>query len=508
MILGTQSDSLKSENKIIFYKKLLSQIPDLIFQLTLSNLGELNFTFLNKSVINYFELSLADLRKFDTQSILEDKIVFEDLAPLIESLKGAQLSSEIWEHEFRCILPKKGLRWFKGVANVALDENGQTVFFGRVNDVTERKQKDIELKISEQRFQFAMEASTKGIWDLNLKTNKVFYSAQSMKMLGFEEKDSIDTHNKWDDRIHPEDKINYLNEIQLHLDNKTPFYENSKRMLTKEENYKWILSRGKVIERDEIGNPIRLIGTHTDISGIMEKENEMSKTLEIISEQNSRLLNFAHIVSHNLSSHSGNFKMLLEIIEDENDDYMIKEIFQHLKTSSSALSLTIDHLKELVEINSCLIHKKEKLNINSFLNRVFSILEEEIRINKVVIKNYISNDVEILFNPSYLESILLNFTTNAIKYAHPDRYPKIIYTLAIEKNYTVLEINDNGLGINLEKYGAKLFGMYKTFHNNANARGIGLFITKNQLESMGGKVEVASKVNVGTTFKIYFNNEF
>jgi signal transduction histidine kinase len=329
-----------------------------------------------------------------------------------------------------------------------------------------------------------------------------------MKMLGFEEEDSIDTHNKWDDRIHPEDKINYLNEIQLHLDNKTPFYENSKRMLTKEEKYKWILSRGKVIEWDEIGNPVRLIGTHSDISGIMEKEGEMSKTLEIMSEQNSRLLNFAHIVSHNLSSHSGNFKMLLDIIEDEDNEQMIKDIFQHLKTSSSALNLTIDHLKELVDINSSLVHKKETLNVNFFLNRIFSILEEEIRINKVVIKNNVSNDVTILFNPSYLESILLNFTTNAIKYAHPDRYPEIIYTLAIEKNFTILEINDNGLGIDLEKHGDKLFGMYKTFHNNANARGIGLFITKNQIEAMGGKVEVESKVNIGTTFKIYFNNEF
>ena len=68
-------------------------------------------------------------------------------------------------------------------------------------------------------------------------------------------------------------------------------------------------------------------------------------------------------------------------------------------------------------------------------------------------------------------------------------------------------IEDNGLGINLEKHGEKLFGMYKTFHKNANARGIGLFITKNQIESMGGSIEVESKVNVGTTFKINFNEE-
>jgi sensor histidine kinase regulating citrate/malate metabolism len=101
----------------------------------------------------------------------------------------------------------------------------------------------------------------------------------------------------------------------------------------------------------------------------------------------------------------------------------------------------------------------------------------------------------------------LNFTTNAIKYSHPDRIPEIYYDLEKENDKFVLKIKDNGLGIDLDRHGEKLFGMYKTFHNNPDARGIGLFITKNQIESMGGKVEVESKKNIGTTFKIFFNNE-
>jgi len=76
-----------------------------------------------------------------------------------------------------------------------------------------------------------------------------------------------------------------------------------------------------------------------------------------------------------------------------------------------------------------------------------------------------------------------------------------------EDGKCVLEIKDNGLGIDLEKHGRKLFGMYKTFHKNKNSRGIGLFITKNQIESMGGNIEVESKTNIGTTFKIFFSNE-
>jgi signal transduction histidine kinase len=118
-------------------------------------------------------------------------------------------------------------------------------------------------------------------------------------------------------------------------------------------------------------------------------------------------------------------------------------------------------------------------------------LSEEINNNKVKIYKRIPKDYRVAFNPSYLESILLNFTTNAIKYSHPDRIPEIYYDLEKENDKFVLKISDNGLGIDLDKYGEKLFGMYKTFHNNP----------------MGGKVAVESKKNVGTTFKVFFNNE-
>jgi signal transduction histidine kinase len=171
------------------------------------------------------------------------------------------------------------------------------------------------------------------------------------------------------------------------------------------------------------------------------------------------------------------------------------------------LSETIDHLKELVDIQSTIIHKKENLNLNAFLNHTLELLSKEIKDHNVNIINLVNAKETVQFNPAYLESIFLNFTTNAIKYAHPDRQPEIRYSLQKEQGKLVLLIQDNGVGINLEKYGEKLFGMYKTFHQHPNARGIGLFITKNQIESMGGSIEVESQVNVGTTFKINFSNE-
>jgi signal transduction histidine kinase len=169
--------------------------------------------------------------------------------------------------------------------------------------------------------------------------------------------------------------------------------------------------------------------------------------------------------------------------------------------------LTIDHLKDLVEIQTELVHKREPLNLNAYLGKTLNILGEEINKNKVVIQNTISNEATVSYNPAYLESVLLNLTSNAIKYSHPDRIPVISYSLSTNKSQKILTIKDNGLGIDLKLNGDKLFGMYKTFHNNKDSRGIGLFITKNQIEAMGGRIQVKSEVGIGTIFKIIFNEE-
>ena len=108
----------------------------------------------------------------------------------------------------------------------------------------------------------------------------------------------------------------------------------------------------------------------------------------------------------------------------------------------------------------------------------------------------------VSYIPAYLESIMLNLATNALKYRSPDRAPQITCKSYSDNGHTYLTFSDNGIGIDMAKYGDKVFGMYKTFHTNTNSKGIGLFITRNQIESLGGSIEIESAVNVGTTFKI------
>jgi signal transduction histidine kinase len=166
----------------------------------------------------------------------------------------------------------------------------------------------------------------------------------------------------------------------------------------------------------------------------------------------------------------------------------------------------MDNLNEVVSIQTDINPIIEDLNLNNYIQKTIEVLGNQIIKNNVLIHNNISDTATVSFNPAYLESVLLNFISNAIRYKHPQRRPEIILHFYTENKTKVLEIKDNGIGIDLKKNGKKLFGLYKTFTSNPESRGIGLFISKNQIDAMKGKIEVESTLNKGTTFKIHFNN--
>ncbi|MXO06191.1 PAS domain-containing protein [Flavobacterium sp. HBTb2-11-1] len=489
-----------------FYKKLLAEMPDLLFQFVIDTDNNYSFPLVSKSADEIFELSAIDFNN-DIKFIVYDRILPQDRELFFQSLIKARKEIKPWEIEFRATLPKKGIRWFKIVAKTESATNGNVIFYGHVSDITDLKDKEEKLRISEERFQFALDASTAGIWDWDMVTNRVFYSSLSLKILELESTDIFDDPERWDKIVHPDDLPKYYSDIHEHFDNKIPFYENYHRVMTSSGNYKWILDRGKVIKRDENGKPLRVIGTHTDVSAQKEKELELMKTMKLYSDQNSRLLNFSHIVSHNLNTQAGNIKSILDLIDADVSKQTVTEMLEYLRTVSNDLNETISNLTQIVKTQSNINIAVVPLKLCEYIEKTISTIKGYHKERKVTIINNVPKYLTVNFNPAYMESVLLNFTTNAIKYAHPDRDPVITFDFAIEpEGFKSLKITDNGLGIDLKVYGDLLFGMYKTFHKHEEARGIGLYITRNQIEAMKGTVEVESEVGVGTSFKIIFND--
>jgi len=497
-------DIYDADNQNSIYRKLLEQVPDLIFKLIwLVNKQEYAAVYISNGIENIFELTLDQFTH--NPSSLKNRIVPECYRKFIISLTQARDEFKNWDCEFEVNLPIKGLRTLKVNAIPEMDEDN-ICFYGKVTDITSQKAQEKELEMSEKRYTYALKAASEGIWDYDSVKNEAYFSAQSMRILGLPERDTVMPYEFWLNRIHPDDLKNYNKTVKKFFKNKKVAYEAIYRILTEHGTYRWVLSRGKGVEFDDKGSPVRSIGTHKDVTLLKEKETELAKTIDIIGEQNKRLTNFAHIVSHNLRSHAGNLKMLIDLFKAA-DEKEREEMMEHLEAISDGLYVTIGHLKELVEIQFEIKNIRVEINLRSYLKNILTILHNEIIKHGVRVDINIPIDATVYYNPAYLESVLLNFTTNAIKYSSPDRTPVIVYDYEIIDNKKILSITDNGLGIDLKKHKNALFGMYKTFHKNQNSRGIGLFITKNQVEAMGGSIEVTSEINKGTTFKICFNDE-
>lgn len=389
------------------------------------------------------------------------------------------------------------------VTPIVNEQQESVGFLGMATDISQIQKAKKALLESEERWQFALEGAGEGVWDWDLESEAVFISPKSKVILGFQDNELNNTAESWRNLIHPDDEAHYATQLQEHLDGKTELYVCEYRARCKNGDYKWVLDRGKVIKRDPFGYPLRIIGTHADISRIKEKEAELKNTIDIIGEQNRRLLNFAHIVSHNLRSHSGNFEMMLKLHEEAETEAEKAEMLSHIHTISEKLTETITHLNEVVMVQTSIDLQRQRINLHDAAERTKKILTASISAKKARVSNTIPKNITINYNAAYLESILLNLISNAVKYSHPDRLPEVIISAHQDKEQVVLKIADNGLGINMALHRDKLFGMYKTFHPNTDAKGIGLFITRNQVEAMGGRIEAESEENKGSVFTVY-----
>ena len=390
-----------------------------------------------------------------------------------------------------------GQRWMRLIAISDFENNNCKLLHGLLQDIHEIKTAQMEIQLREQEFRQSFWYASTGMALIDLEGKIVRANPSLCDTLGYTvqeliEIDKIFLSNK-DDAVITASLIGQLARGERES------FEQEKRYFHKNQKVIWAILSMSTVKNDK-GETTHYVALVTDIT-------DKKLLTESLKEHNNRLQNYAHIVSHNLRSHTGNLMMLLELSEIDDEQKIDQELFDHIKSAASNMTETVSHLSEIVEIQNLI---KNTLVAQNLEKRVLKALENVqatiTQINGKVTVN-VSENLMVYAIPSYLDSIILNILTNAIKYRSQDRLLNIEITAENENGCISLSFTDNGLGIDLERYGSKIFGMYKTFHDHKDARGIGLFMTKNQLEAMGGGIEVQSKIGVGSTFKIYFKNE-
>jgi PAS domain S-box-containing protein len=237
-----------------------------------------------------------------------------------------------------------------------------------------------------------------------------------------------------------------------------------------------------------------------DVTEIKEAE-QVRALAEKLSIQNKQLASFAHIVSHNLRSPVGNLNALLELHKIASPEER-HDLFDKFHRVADHLSSTLNDLVDSLRIKEDITKERDTLHFEKILNKTKEILTAQILESGATITNNFNRQPVIHYPQIYLESIFLNLLSNAIKYRSHDRPLRVHFqTLEINK-YIVLTVEDNGQGIDMARNGEKLFGFYKAFHQSKDSKGMGLFLTKTQVEAMGGSINAFSQLGKGTTFTI------
>ncbi|MFV8364674.1 PAS domain S-box protein [Flavobacterium sp. ZT3P35] len=368
-------------------------------------------------------------------------------------------------------------------------------------DITDRKSSENIILKSQQRIESLINTIDGIVWECDAKTFSFnFISKKVEKILGYSAEEWVQNETFWVDHIHPDDKKWTIEYCTLKV-NENSNHDFEYRMIAKDGKVVWLRDIVNVISDN--GQVISLRGIMIDVTATKESEKKLNDSFNLVTEQNKRLLNFSYIVSHNLRSHTSNIASIMGLLESSESEEEKNEMIQLLKSVSNSLSETMIHLNEVITIRTNIGLVSEPLNLNYYLETAQIVLSEQVNAKEVSFVTSMPENVIINYNPAYLESILYNIISNSIRYSHPDRKPIIHIQWIIDSENKILQISDNGVGIDLVKNADKIFGMYKTFGNHIDSKGIGLFITKNQIDAMGGNITVESEPNVGTTFKIY-----
>lgn len=305
--------------------------------------------------------------------------------------------------------------------------------------------------------------------------------------------------------LHPDD-VGPTEEVMkvIRTGHTVTMFEN--RYRCKDGSYRWLLWGSS----PDLARKL-IYATAIDITSRKKSEEEvlMSKrNLEVaafeLEEQNRQLDEFAHIISHNLRAPVANIKALLNFLGDNSQiaDYQL--IFEKIKNVTYNISETMNELLETIKIKKNNEIERVEIRFKDILAKVVQSLEGELIESGATVTYNFNNAPKVYYSKPYLESILQNLISNAIKYRSPERIPEIFVSTDLVKNGIELRVQDNGLGIDLDKFGKKLFGLHKTFHGNKEAKGVGLFLTKTQIETLGGTITAESEVDKGTTFIIQF----
>jgi PAS domain S-box-containing protein len=489
----------KIQNLKDFYESILNNIPIEISVFDIEN----RFLYINPKAIKDDQL-----REWLVGKTLEDYYTFRKLDReadhfRFEVLRRARNEKESiqFEEEFkRANTPKVFV--LRGIKPI-FDEKGKflmTITTGE--NITYLKNAQEELKISNEKFRNLVETSTDWVWELDENNIYIYSSPKVQEMLGYQPEEILGKTPF--DFMNPQEAERMRNISAQLGEAKEPFSLLDNTMLHKDGREVYVETNGVPIF-DEKGIFRGFRGIDRDISQKKIAESLLNQTLQELKARNFELDSFVYKVSHDLRAPLTSIMGLISLMKDENDMSILKNYL----TLAENRAVKLDNfIKTILSYSKALKEKVKikKINFRKVVKQCFEDLKYMPNATLISLKIKIEGNTEFYNDEFRINTILKNFISNAIKYINPSlKANQIWVSVQLSENQAIIKIVDNGIGIESELL-PKIFDMFFRATDKSEGSGLGLYIVKQNLEQLKGKVEVKSKKGEGTEITLILPN--
>jgi len=443
----------------------------------------------------------------------------EDRRRIKEALAAATANGTPWDQE-RLLTTVSGEKlWIRSIGTAEFENGVCKRLFGTLQDINNFKSTEFALQRSLetqeklnavmfehielieqqdktiekiQEFKFLADSIPQMIWTANANGSFDYYNKHWFDFTGLTLDETIE--RGWEQVLHSEGFKKHEKAWAEALRTGRPYQEEMRFKRGADGIYKWHLCRALAM-KDERGRIVKWFGSCTDI-------DEYKRALDLESRI-SQFEDFNRIVAHNLRGPAGSIDMILDMMAESDSEEEKADYLSMLKQSSTKLIDTLNELMKVLEVRNNQNLPYDDCDFEALTVNVQQMLKGQI-LSKNAVINTDFKVKTMKFPKMYLESIFYNMISNALKYSKADVAPVIDIRSKADDDKLILTFSDNGLGIDMKRHANNIFKLNHTFHTGFDSKGIGLFMTKTQIETFGGKISLESEPNVGTTFTIVF----
>ena len=484
-------------------QQLVALVPGVVYRVALDADGKRRYTFMSEGVRALYGISpeeaLADADALTRRRHVDD-------APSIRQASELAIANDApLVDETRIVLDDGTEKWVQVLSAAAPPEDGERVRVGLLFDITAHKQAEQALRENSELWKRALESTGDGVWDWHLQEGVELLSPPCKALYGFAEHELPDTPHALDSRVHPEDLPAMRRAREDHFAGRTPAYVNEHRVQCKDGQWKWILSRGIVIQRDAQGRPLRMIGTHTDVTGMRQAEalrHERDRAAAADMAKSQFLSRVSHELRTPLNAVLG-FSQLLQM-EPGDGERQRRWVAQVLASGRHLLALMDDILDLSSAQTGQLAMTTEALPVPPVVAEAVDMLSGAATSAGISVRDETAAAGTLLVRADRrrLVQVLSNLLSNALKYNHAGGW--VCLRAHAAQGMVEISVADSGPGLDALQQ-ARLFQPFERLgaqRGPVAGTGLGLALSRQLTEAMGGRIDVESVPGEGSVFTV------